>query len=492
MVFQSRSALRAGFFLTPGHRHRKENGGPGEDADGSSMNEHRNEQHQGSRREVLTMAWPLVIGMLSYTLMGVVDTLLMGHVNTAAQAGVGLANTLFFFATSFFMGLSAGPQSLVAAADGARNPARVNQAGGAGIVVGLISGLLGVLVLGLLHKPLLHLVVTEEEVAKNACDYLYMRLYGLPFGMLAMGLISGLQGLGDTRTRMWVSVVANGVNVGLDLVLIFGFGPVPAMGAAGAALATTIASLVMAVLYAWAYLRRLGRPVLPDMEVFMSSLRLGLPSGVQRVMGVFAFTVISLVLARVGSAHLAASEIVLNIISISFLPGFGVGEASGVLVGRYLGAGKPMLAARAVGSGRFLAMVFMGLCGAAFALLGAQTAGLFTLDAEVARLAGTLMLYAAVFQVLDAVATVHLCALRGAGDTTFCLWTTIGCAWGLTVPLTLVFGLWLNWGAPGAYLGITMELLALCVITGLRVRGLAVGRVGRMDLLLGADAARTR
>ena len=105
----------------------------------------------------------------------------------------------------------------------------------------------------------------------------------------------------------------------------------------------------------------------------------------------------------------------------SFLPGYGVSEAGGVLVGRYLGAGKRQTAARAVRSARWLAVMAMGLCGAVFALGGQEIAGAFTKDPEVARIAGTLMFFAAAFQIFDAVAMAHLCALRNAGDTRFTL-----------------------------------------------------------------------
>ena len=112
---------------------------------------------------------------------------------------------------------------------------------------------------------------------------------------------------------------------------------------------------------------------------------------------------------------------------------------------------------------------------------------MFSQDPKVVEVAGTLMLFAASFQLLDAVAMVHLCALRGAGDTRWSLVATVMTSWGITVPATLFFGLWLGWGAPGAWLGLTLEIATLATITGFRVTGLRKGRVGRLDLLLGAS-----
>ena len=447
-------------------------------------------QYHGGKREVAAMAWPLAVGMLSFTLMGVVDTMLMGHVGTPQQAGVGLATTLFFFFLSFFLGLTTGPQSLVAAAHGAGNILRQRRAGGAGIAMGAVSGLLAAGFLLATYRPILDLTVQDAAMARSCATYLTVRVWGMPFGVLAMGLLAALQGLGDTKSRMWVSLVCNGLNIVLDLILIFGWGPVPALHETGAAIATAVANVTGAVLYGYRYLKLLGKPMMPTAEVMISSIKLGLPMGIQRIIGVLAFTVMSLVLARIGAQHLAASEIVLSIVSVSFLPGFGIGEAGGILVGRYLGAGQPLTAYRALGSARILAAGLMGVFGLLFALLGETIAGLFTTDAEVVRLAGMLMGFAAAFQIFDALATVHLCALRGAGDNRFTLAVTTLCSWGLTVPVTLLFALVLDWGAPGAYLGLTLEIAALAAITGWRVRGIANGSVGRLDLLLGEKKTR--
>src|SRR5690606_10891865 len=125
------------------------------------------------------------------------------------------------------------------------------------------------------------------------------------------------------------------------LVLIFGWRPFPALGETGSALATVVSSGVMAACFAARRGFLLGWLRLPSREVLTSARRVGLPAGAQGLLHVFAFLSMSLALAHAGAEHLAASEIVLHLVSVSFLPGVGVGEAGGVLVGRYLGANKP-------------------------------------------------------------------------------------------------------------------------------------------------------
>jgi len=129
----------------------------------------------------------------------------------------------------------------------------------------------------------------------------------------------------------------------------------------------------------------------------------------------------------------------------------------------------------------------MGVCGVAFVAGRGPLASAFTTDPEVALLTGQLLLYAAAFQVIDAVAMVHLCALRSAGDTRFTLLLTTGAAWSVLVPASILLGAVLGWGAPGAWLGMCLELTLLAAVSGWRVAGLHTGRVGRLDLLLGRE-----
>lgn len=443
-------------------------------------------RRRGSRDEVARMAGPLSIGMLSFTLMGLVDTLLMGRVGTVAQAGVGLGAIACYAFTGFFRGLAAGPQSLVSAGDGAGDRRRVRRAGTAAPLFGVIGGLILAGILWLVGTYALGPLADDPAVVAEAGPYVRIRALAMPISIGAWGLMAALQGLGDTRTRMWASLAGNAVNIGLDFVLIFGWGPVPAMGAAGAAWATNIGELVMLGVFVIVWRRRFGRPVWPGREVLVSGARIGLPAGLQWAQGGFAFGIMSVVLARVGPAHLAANQIVLNIISLSFLPGYALSEAAGVLVGRYLGAGRRAGAARSVRSARQIAWAVMGLCGVIFVTLGDPIGWLFTTDPEVHRLVVQLLMLAALMQLFDAAAMVHFGALRGAGDTRFTLLASMGGSWGLLVPLSIGLGYFAGWGAVGTWIALISHVSFVALVTTPRIGGLSRGRVGRMDLLLGA------
>ncbi|MEO1335864.1 MAG: MATE family efflux transporter, partial [Myxococcota bacterium] len=127
----------------------------------------------------------------------------------------------------------------------------------------------------------------------------------------------------------------------------------------------------------------------------------------------------------------------------------------------------------------------MAVFSVVFIVFGQTLVSWFTTDSEVIAISAELMVFAAAFQVFDAAAMAHVCGLRGAGETRFTLMAASVTAWGITVPAALILGLWWGWGATGAWIGMTFEVVALALISGYRIRGLKSGRVGRMELLLG-------
>ena len=441
----------------------------------------------GGRREITKLGWPLAAGMLSFTVMGVVDTLFLGWVGTIAQAGVGLGTILIYALCGFFRGTTSGAQSVVSAAHGANDGARLRRAGGAAVLIALLSGLFAALICGLVALYVLPLLTDEAEVVASGRPYLLIRALGLPISLAGFGLMSALQGVGETRIRMWASTAGNLANIVLDVILIFGWGAIPALGESGAAIATVCGETIMLVMYIRCYLRVLGMPQIPGGEVIRSALTIGLPAGIQAAATSLAFTVISVVLAKMGAQHLAANHIALNVISLSFLPGAGLGEAAAILVGRYLGAGRPDLAQKSAASARQIALLVMGFCAVLFVVSGEHIAGLFTTDPLVKNLAAELLIYAALFQLFDAVAMVNLCALRAAGDTRFTLMATTTTGWLVLVPVSIYLGWMRGMGVSGAWIGILLELFALALVTAWRIRGLPGGQLGRLDLLLGHE-----
>jgi Na+-driven multidrug efflux pump len=168
------------------------------------------------------MAWPLAVGMLSYTLMMLVDTFLMGHVSTTAQAGVAVAAVTVAALRAVFRGVASGAQAIVAAAHGARDDARVLAAASAAAWLGAGYGLVGAAIIAGVAVSLAPALLADAPVADAASIYMAIVGVGLPFSMASIGLMAGIQGVGETRVHMVVSVAANVVNAVLGAALVFG------------------------------------------------------------------------------------------------------------------------------------------------------------------------------------------------------------------------------------------------------------------------------
>lgn len=427
------------------------------------------EHRPGSLAQVTQVAWPIVISMLSFTAMGVADTLFVGWLGTEALAGVGLGTTAYFFFNSGFVGTLHGVKVISAQSTGAGDHDGALSAAWSGLALAIPMGL-ALLSLSLLGPQLFSLMGGSEPVREVAHSYFHIRAWSAPLAFLCIVVCDFYQGRGDTRTAMYVNLVANVLNVGLDAVLVTGWGPFPALGVAGAALATDISWLVAMVIALVIFGRREGLRWRGSWAQARRVLRLGLPMGINYVLNVSGMVMFASMLARMGDAQLAAHQIAFRVVSVSFLPGYGIGEAACVLVGQYVGAGRWEHARGALRSALHLGVAVMGLGGLAFWLAPGLLVGLFRPEADVVEIAVELLYVAALFQVLDAVAMVAQGALNGAGDTRFTMLASVAASWLLLLPLGYLMGVVLGWGAQGAWLGMTVEILALAAVYMARFR----------------------
>lgn len=424
-----------------------------------------------SVRAVFALAWPVMVSMLSYTLMSVVDTLWVARLGMAPLAAVGLAAVMVFFSQSFGAGLMGGIRVLVSQATGAGNHRIASALGWQALWMALPLGVL-VAAASLLPSSMFYPLGATGAVAEYADQFFSIRVLGAPAVLMNLAMTAWFQGRGDTRTPMKATIIGNAVNLVLDPLLIFGLWGMPELGVGGAALATVI-SLIFQVIY----LSRNIRPHLDlkdssvDGALMKASWDLGFPIGVRYSLQMGSFVVFSSMISWVGEAQLAAHVIVLRICSLSFLPGHAIGEACSVLVGQFVGAGRSELARPVVHSALKLAVLIMMFWGIMFVTFPNQLLMPFGATIEVANVAQNLLLIAAVFQVFDAVTMSSQGGLNGAGDTRWVMISSLTCAWLLKLPAGYLGAVVLGLGAAGAWLGFTLELLVLSALTWNRVRG---------------------
>ena len=427
---------------------------------------------RASVREVLGLAWPVMISMLSYTVMGVADTLFVGQLGTAPLAAVGLAAASVHLGYAFGNGMLRGVRVKVAQSTGAGEDDDARRFAWQGVWLALSLG--GLVALFAPYGPLLfEQMGASLAVRELAAAYFGVRLLGAPLLFLQLAFASWFQGRGDTRTPMVAHLLANGLNVALDPVLIFGLFGFPAMGIAGAAVATVVGFGSAAAFLAWHFVRTAGRERPLEAAALGEIVTVGAPIGLRDLLEVGSWVAFTSLLARVGEVQLAAHVIAIRVVSVSFLPGYAVSEAVGVLTGQAVGARRPALAREATRSGFVLAVGIMAACALVFVAVPSPLIEVFGAEPAVVAVAVQLLYVAAVFQVFDAVAMVGIGALNGAGDTRVTMLIGVGCAWLVKLPAGVGLTLYAGLGAAGAWWALTLEIIVYAALALYRLRGSA-------------------
>ncbi len=415
------------------------------------------------------LAVPLSLATAAQSLMGLVDTAVLGRAGAVPLAAGGLGNLVFFSFAVAGVGLMMGLDPLVAQAFGARDADRARHLLWQGAA---LAGAVGAAVaVPLAFAPFLLVPLgIERAVAAQATGYVWGRLPGLPFLLLFFAMRSYLQAADRPRPVLRAALLANVFNLGADLLLVFGgaslppwTGPlrlVPAMGAAGAGLATTLATMGQALVLALAVRaapagRVSRRPVRSEI---VRAARLGLPVGLHMAAEVGVFSLVGVLAGRLGRDALAAHQVAITFASFSFTAAVGIGNAGSVRVGWAVGA-RDAPAARRSGLAAFAAgAAVMSLWGIAFLLFPYGFARLMSDQAEVVAAAGPLMRVAGVFQISDGIQGVGAGVLRGAADTRFTFLANMMGHWAVGLPVALVLGVALGGGITGLWWGLCAGL----------------------------------
>jgi multidrug resistance protein, MATE family len=454
-----------------------------------------------SYRRLFQIAGPVLVTNFSYTMMGVIDTVMVGRLGIAALAAVGLANMIAFSVLSFFWGLMSGINTLTAQAYGARDRDAVGRVFFQGLYLGLASGVV-ILATMPLVKAILGWVDPSPEVARMAADYLDVRLFGGLTVVLLWVSDNFYRGLGRTTVMMWCGMVQLVLNCGFNWMFIFGKLGAPAMGPAGAALGTVLAQLVIALFLLGSILVFGGvrRELLPSLAygsarrratddplaavargdevwrfrpaLFGRMLRLSVPIGIQTGLEMGGVTVFTAVVARIGDAELAATNAVIQAWSVAFMGALALAVGATTLVGQCIGAGEPEQARVVLRRVTWLGYGLTAVVGAVYVLAPRQLMALFVSAEELPRLlpfARPLFAVVVACLVFDLKFNILSGALRGAGDTTYSMAVNVASAWLVFVPALLLVTP--RWGLVGAWSCFILHVFVMAFLLELRVRG---------------------
>jgi MATE family multidrug resistance protein len=298
----------------------------------------------GGYREVLVIAIPLILSTATWSVQHFVDRMFLAWYSPETIAAAMPAGMLHFSMVSIFMGTAGYVSTFVAQYYGAKRYHRIGPALWQGVYISMIGGLL-ILIAIPFAGPIFSLVGHSPQVQQNEVEYFRILCLGVGFYIASYALSGFFSGRGKTWPVMWVNVLTTIVNLTLDYALIFGNWGFPELGIRGAGIATVAAGvfsflLFLAVLASGntnrTYQTLKGWRL--DKELFIRLLRYGFPSGAQFFLEMAGFTGFILVVGRLGTASLAATNIAFNINTLAFMPMIGFGIAISVIVGQYLGA----------------------------------------------------------------------------------------------------------------------------------------------------------
>ncbi len=445
-------------------------------------------------RDLLALTGPILVSQVAVMGLAVIDTVMAGRLSATDLAAVALGMSIY---ASVFIGMNGLLQALTPIAGHHFGGGRFREIGEdltQGLWLALALTAIGLPLL-LFPGPWLRLAGAEPAVSAVTAQYLQFMAFGLPASLVARVYIAANSAVSRPRVSMHINLAMLALKVPLNAALIYGAGPLPALGGAGCALASTLLLWTNAGLNAavWRldpfydrFRTRGGRWQGPRWDRQKALLRLGLPSGVTLLVEVTSFTFIAILVARLGAITLGGHQIIANLVSILFMLPLSLGVATSVLVAQCLGAGAPV-AARRVALRGWRISVGGGLLAAALVYVAREPlVGFYTTDAGVAQLALSLMLLAVVFHGFDAMQGAAGMILRGYKVAFVPMLIHSASLWGVG----LIGGYWLAYhSAFGARIG-GAAAFWLAATVGLAITAVALSVLANSVARRAIDARR--
>ncbi|KAF2328955.1 MATE family efflux transporter [Flavobacterium ginsenosidimutans] len=432
----------------------------------------------------LRLAYPVILGMVGHTLIGIVDNIMVGKIGSTELAAVSLGNSMIFIAMSLGIGFSTAITPIVAEGDAEKNDTKIRSAFHHGLFLCTILGLMLFTVI-MFAKPIMELLKQPEDVIVLAKPYLGWVAFSLIPLVMYQGYKQFADGMSLTKYSMYAMVMANVLHVGINYVLIYGIWFFPKMGIIGAALGTVI-SRIFLVMFMHIMLSRRD-----DLKRFFKGfsfneikkatikkiISIGFPSAMQMLFEVVLFTASIWLCGNIGKTSQAANQIALSLASMTFMFAMGLSVTSMVRVSNQRGLmdyKKLIVVARSI----FLLAIILETIFAIFFIifhnylphifLNMENTGQILDNEEVIGIASKLLLIAAVFQISDGIQVVVLGALRGLQDVKVPMYITFVAYWVIGFPISYYLGEHTELKAQGVWIGLLAGLTAAAICLYIR------------------------
>ena len=431
-------------------------------------------------KKTLDMAWPAILESFFTAFAGLVDSLMVSSLGSHAVAAVGLTTQPKFLGLSLFIASNVSISALVARRKGQGKREEANRIFATFLVFIVLAALLLSFLLVAFADPIIRLCGSEELTHDSAVIYFRIIMGGMIFNVIQMGINSAQRGAGNTRITMRTNLVSNTVNILFNYLLIQGHCGFPALGIRGAALATVLGTVVASIMSTLSVCKKdnfvsipfiLAQKIKPSVEAFVNIVKVGYSVFAEQVLMRIGFMLTAIMAAKQGTDAMAAHQVGMNIMGLSFSFGDGLQATAVALIGYSLGAKQPDRAkeygrtCRMIGGVIAVVLAIVYFSGARFLMRL-----FFEGEDEIVSI-GVSIMHVIIFVVMLQIAQViYMGCLRGAGDT---LYTAVAS----TISVTLVrtagsyfFGYVLNMGITGIWFGVLADLVSRFLFASIRFR----------------------
>jgi putative MATE family efflux protein len=425
---------------------------------------------------LVMLAVPMVLEMAMESLFAVVDVFYVSRVSAEAVATVGITESILMIVYTVALGLGIGAMAVVSRRTGEKDDEGAAQAAAQAIALGLLLAL-AIGVVGYLNaEALLRWMGATDSMLASSLDYSRVMFVGNATVTLLFLNNAIFRGVGDPAIAMRMLWLGNAINIAVCPILIFGDGPIPAMGVTGAAIGTNIGRGTAVLMQVWmltsgrSRLQIQRRHMRLSPAVMWTVCRLSGSGFLQILIDTSSYIGLIRVVSTFGSDALAGYTIAFRTMMFALMPAWGLGNAAATMVGQALGAGQPERAERSVWTAGKYNAVVLGAVGVVFMVLAKPIVGIYTTDPAVASFAINCLQTVSAGFVFFGYGLVFTQAFNGAGDTWTPTWLNLGCFWFWQIPLAWLMAIEWAMGPSGVFIAMTVAFSTLAVASGVIFR----------------------
>ncbi|MDO5969549.1 MATE family efflux transporter [Flavivirga aquimarina] len=422
------------------------------------------------RRAVFMLSIPMILEMLMESIFALVDILYVSQVSVNAVATIGLTESVITLVYAVAIGLSMAATAIVARRVGEKDLKGASNAAVQVIFLGVFVAAI-ISVIGILYpKEILGLMGGEPDLIAEGYGYTQVLLGGNITIMLLFLINAIFRGAGDASVAMWTLILSNGLNIILDPMFIFGFGPIPAFGVEGAAIATTIGRgtaviFQLAILFFGYSKIKVGvKDLVLRVGVMFNLIKVSLGGIGQFLIGTSSWVFLMRIMSEFGSEVLAGYTIAIRVMMFTLMPAWGMSNAAATLVGQNLGAQEPGRAELSVWKTGKYSAIFMGMVSVIYLVFAPQIIVLFNSTPDVVKYGSLCLRVIAAGYIFYGYGMVVINAFNGAGDTKTPTYINFVCFWLLQLPFAYIMAITLDFGPAGVFWAITLAEILIAVV----------------------------